>query len=285
MYRSARFLPIIEANLDVLAGMPDVELLVSDRHGLDDALGRLQARYGADPRFRFFAATDGIDWVAHYNWLLKQGRGTYFAWMPHDDDFPTGYYAGLADHLDANPDTLLAFGPIVAINMSGEKVEWSPISRFAPANNPSQSWKAKYVFDMLLTDPWVPIRGVFRREPIVRADHAIRPSFCNQGADIAWVFGVGLLGPIRFVAVPACAKRIYPESTFRTTMPFSIRSMAGLHGVLVRNTIRYAPSLTQLIGWLCRLALLYPVMVIPGRIKNRLAVRSRFRRVRRHLIG
>ena len=41
--------------------------------------------------------------------MLERGRGRYFAWMPHDDTFPAGWYEGLCAHLDAWPDTLLAF--------------------------------------------------------------------------------------------------------------------------------------------------------------------------------
>ncbi len=285
MYRSGRFLPIIAANLRVLAAMSDVEVLISDRHGLDDCLDRLRGLHGADPRFQFFAATDGIDWVAHYNWLLAQGRGTYFAWMPHDDTFPPGYYSGLVDYLDVDTEALLAFGPIVRVD--GQERE---VPRGARVDNPSLwnssgRWTARHTRRMLWSLPWEPMRGVFRREPIVRAALTIRSTMCNQSADRGWIFGVALRGPVRFVDVPACVKRYYAGSTHRATMPRTYQSFSSVYPALARYVIGHSPSRTAAVIGLACVAWKYArTMLVPG-VRRKMALRKRFRRLQRLLAG
>ena len=75
LYRSARFVDNIVSNIAALTYDP-VEILISDRHGFDDAIDQLEARYRRDPRVRILRARDGIDWAAHYNELLKAATGT-----------------------------------------------------------------------------------------------------------------------------------------------------------------------------------------------------------------
>jgi len=277
LYRSARFLENIEANLDALATMSDVEILVSDRHGLDDTLDRIRARHGTDPRFQFHAATDGIDWVAHFNWLIRQGRGKYFGWMPHDDIFPPGYHAGLVGHLDSHPDTLLAFGPMIAIDEENRKLPWLSGSAHPPPWHTPGRWSFRHAFRVLEFQPWVPVRGVFRRQKILRAGLTIRPCYRNQSADAAWMFGVGLHGPIRFVPTPACVKRYYPESTYRRTMPFSFRSMSGYYAALAWYVIHYSRSVMDAVVGLNWLALAYVFRIAAPPVTQTIAVRTRLR--------
>ena len=59
------------ANIDAIE-RDDVEILVSDRTGLDDALEVLAARYESDRRVTTLCAVDGADWVRHCNSLLRR---------------------------------------------------------------------------------------------------------------------------------------------------------------------------------------------------------------------
>jgi hypothetical protein len=273
LYRSARFLHTIEENLAILSTMPDVEVLISDRHMFDDALERLHSNYCANPRFQFLCATDKIDWVAHYNWLLSQGRGEYFAWMPHDDTFPMGYYSGLVAHLDKRAKTLLAFGPMILVDDAGQNLEWADYATKPPPWQ-RRLWSVRHAYSVLSFHPWVPFRGVFRREQVVEANLTIQPSLHNQSADIGWVFGVGLRGQIRFVPVAACVKRHYSTSTHRTTMPFSIQSMSSHYARLVGYSLRHSPSRFQAVIGLSQLAWMYFAKIISPRLFNRTMIKS-----------
>ena len=84
LYRSFLFFDIITANLDSIA-YPNLEILISDRHCADDTLERLASRYASYSRFHFFRATDQLNWIEHYNFLLRAAQGKYMLWMPHDD--------------------------------------------------------------------------------------------------------------------------------------------------------------------------------------------------------
>jgi hypothetical protein len=251
--------------------MDDVEVLISDRHGLDDTLERLQRIYGHDARFQFFAARDAIDWVAHYNWLLARGRGTYFAWMPHDDTFPAGFYSGLVEYLDANVATLLAFGPIIGVDEYEKELSWASHLRNPPPWTTHNIWTVRDAHRMLRLLPWEPMRGVFRREPVVRAGLMIRSTLDNQSADRGWLFGVGLRGAIRFVPVPPCVKRYHSASTHRTTMRRNFWSYSSLYPALACYVIRNSPTLLSILVGLGHVGWRYVTNVVLPRLKPRRA--------------
>ena len=71
LYRSHPFLDSLRANCAALAAEDNVEVIISDRHGLDDAIDVLRSEWGHDPRFRFLAADDRLNWIEHMNLLLR----------------------------------------------------------------------------------------------------------------------------------------------------------------------------------------------------------------------
>lgn len=264
LYRSARFLTVIVPNLETVAAMDDVEVLVSDRHLLDDALERLRGRFGGDPRFRFLAAGDALGWPEHCNWLLERGRGRYFAWMPHDDTFPPGWYDGLCAHLDARPETLLAFGPLFGLDEAGEEPPWTKPLHAAPAWSRTECWTQFDAFRMLGFHPWVPFRGVFRRDAVIEAGLALRATPGDAAADTVWLFGAGLLGAIRFVEVPGCTKRLYAGST-GSGFRFTFGVLSGIHAGFARHALRYSKSPGTLLRLLAALGWRYLTKaVFPG---------------------
>ena len=99
---------VISANIDAI-GDPDAEILISDPTRLDGARAALEARHAGDSRVRFLEGTRDPGWRVHYNDVLDRATGRHFVWMPHDDDLPAGYVAGLTAALEEHPDALLAF--------------------------------------------------------------------------------------------------------------------------------------------------------------------------------
>ena len=211
LYKSTRFLSVI---LENIAGFeyPNLEIIISDRHCFDDALAQLQDRFKGDPRFRFIAATDQLSWVENYNELLRSATGTYFCWMPHDDSYPSGYITQLVNYLEAHPDRIMAFGRLDGISHDGKQ----PLPSFC--NQPIPILEGPYhplreaLWMVMFWTIGIPFRGVFRREPIRRANLFIRPTVDNIAPDMYWMFGVALLG--RFGPVPDCycQKRYYVGS-------------------------------------------------------------------------
>jgi GT2 family glycosyltransferase len=210
LYRSAPWVENIAANIANL-DYPSVEIIISDRHCTDTALSQLEQRFANDPRIRFLSSTDQLNWVEHYNLLLRQATGTYFLWMPHDDVYSAGYLPSLVDALDADPAAVLAYGrmDVKAPDESnlraqqlrlphGASAKWSPRHAgrlFAPGNNAG-----------------IAFRGLFRRDVVVRSGLYIRPTSGCVLADVYWLLALALLGPFKHVPTCSCTKRYHSSS-------------------------------------------------------------------------
>jgi glycosyltransferase involved in cell wall biosynthesis len=210
LYRSSRVLDIIVANIEAIE-YPNVEILVSDRHLFDGALEALEARYGADARFRFLEGRDELDWVGNFNLLLRSARGRYFVWMAHDDTFSPNYVGDLVAALEARPDAVLAFGEVEQVSLDG----FLPTFPFVPPPvSPDEPWTlASSLRVLTLWQLWIPFRGVFRRDVVEATGLYVRPTYRNIRADMYWVFGLSLKGRLCFVPSCRCTKRFYESST------------------------------------------------------------------------
>ncbi len=218
LYRSKEFLPIIIGNIDVIAD-PNVEILVSDRHGDDDALDILRDRYAHDPRVRLLTGRDRLHWVEHYNLLLREARGAYFMWMPHDDSFPAHYIPSLVAALEEDPAAVLAFGAVDAVDLRGAPI---PGWTFHPPPFARARWAG--VGDSIRLLFWgsaIPFRGVFRRECATRRGLYLRRH--APAADGDWTFALSLVGALRYVPECRCVKRYYPQSI--SAAPYRIRDV------------------------------------------------------------
>jgi len=130
---------------------PDVEMLVSDRHGLDDTLARLRRHFAGDPRFVFLEARDEIDWVAHCNLLLQRARGRYFRWMPHDDLFPRCDLAAMVEVLEARPEVVLVYAPTRAEDLEGRHLPERDVLLPVPAD--AGPWGLEVCHQLLVVGP------------------------------------------------------------------------------------------------------------------------------------
>lgn len=209
LYRSQRFLEVIAENIRRM-DYPNLEILIGDRHLADDTVEQIRARFPDDSRLRFITARDEIGWVAHYNLLLREGRGEYFLWMPHDDSYPEGYVPALVARLEAKPDALLAFGYCDTQRPDGSPYQIWP----APPFSPNGAWTPRTALRMFFG--WnigVAMRGAFRRQRIIEADLWLPHTTGDAYADVLWLFGVALVGRFEFVPATRCLKRFYPGST------------------------------------------------------------------------
>lgn len=213
LYRSGRFLEVIEENLLNLYALEcPVEILVSDRHLHDNTLDVLEERHGQRSELRFLRARDGIGWVEHFNLLLREARGTYFMWMPHDDSYPTDYVPKLLNALERDPSAILAFGQIQALGRRGYRRH--DIVYPAPPLDENESWSTRTALRLATQwNPGIAFRGLFRREPLIRHGLFIRPTRRSVDADRYWVAATGFLGRWRYVPECRCRKRFYSGST------------------------------------------------------------------------
>lgn len=219
LYRSGRFVENIAGNIDRLR-YPNVEILISDRHLLDDALDVLARRYAADTRVRIVRQPDGADWVTHYNDLLRTAVGAYFCWMPHDDVFADGYIEALAERLTANRDAVIAFGA-----MDSEDCGRGPaVTRFTPPPiahrdrwSPMETVHLHLHWELMCL-----MRGLMRRDHVIRAGLLLPRTHQLVFADVCWVFAVALSGCVLFVPAARCVKR-YVAASASADWRFGVR--------------------------------------------------------------
>jgi len=207
LYRSRSFVDRIARNIESL-DYPSVEILISDRHMDDNAIELLGTRFAGDPRIRLLRANDRVGWVEHYNLLLRAATGSYVLWIPHDDEYSPGYIAALVECLERFPDTVLAFGGVEVEDETGAVI-WTEEARPSlPVDGPWGPGAALGM--MMLGGRWLPhFHGVFRRAPVVEAELFVRPTADNVEADVYWVFGMGLLGRMRFVSGCSYRKHLH----------------------------------------------------------------------------
>jgi len=232
LYRSRRFLDTIIENLDAFE-YENLEVIVSDRHLLDDTLETLRRRYASDRRFRFLAASDALNWVEHYNLLLRKARGKYALWFPHDDSYPSNYISELVTALEQHPDAVLAFGRVERASLDG----FLPTRPFSPP--PVQGgggWSLGASLRMLtLWQMWCAFRGMVRREVVEQSDLYIRQTRGNVRADIYWTFALSMRGRLLFVPSCVCTKRFHQTSTgaqWRFSVPEGVNACRVLRSYL-----------------------------------------------------
>ncbi|MDA8019694.1 MAG: glycosyltransferase family 2 protein [Thermoanaerobaculia bacterium] len=211
LYRSARFVDNVSANIESLSG--DVEILVSDRHQDDDAVDRLERRHASDPRVHFLRHRDGVGWVDHINALLLRARGKYWRFMPHDDFASGAALEALVRCLDEYQDSVLAYGPTTAVDLEGTHLA----ERENPEPHPvgdDEPWTLGLALDSLWRGHFDgAFKGLIRRDVVVERRLWIRNTLGDIFAERAWLMALACLGRFRFVPDAPFVKRFHPEST------------------------------------------------------------------------
>jgi hypothetical protein len=241
LHESRRFIEVVAANIEAIE-RDDVEILLSDRTGLDDALEHLAARFAGDPRVTTLHDLDGADWVEHCNSLLRRARGASFCWMPHDDDFPPGWLDTLAGRLSERPDAVIAFGRVAAIEPDGTPM---PLAVKHPRAEPADRLSSVSAAVDLLVNGGVAFRGLFRRAPVVEHGCFIPRTRDGVHADRAWVFAVAMLGPMVFVPEAVCRKRYYDASTHASWSTSGRAHRVSLASTLAWSALTGAGSLRE----------------------------------------
>jgi glycosyltransferase involved in cell wall biosynthesis len=241
LYRSRRFLDCVTRNIEGIDD-PAAEIIVSDRHQLDDALERLEARFPGDRRIRWVAARDELGWVEHYNWLLSAASADAFAWMPHDDEHAPGYVAALVAALEAEPAAILAHGWIELVGPDGRALAEQPPAGLPLA--PGEPWSVRAALRRLVlcNACLVPFHGVFRRDRLLAAGLSLRAPRGGVWADTYWVFAAELLGHPVYEPRAVCTKRIHDEAISVRWGNVSLREALSGYRVLAGYIGDHAPS-------------------------------------------
>jgi len=253
LYRSGPLVETVAANIDRLT-YPNLEIVISDRHGDDDAIDRLASRFRDDPRVRVLCRHDRVTWVSHYNDLLSDARGTYFCWMPHDDEFRAGYVDTLAAALDARPDAILAFGvmraerddldvpvgPFTAPPIHARRPLEIENAERGPEVPADGGWSLATAFRFLYGwDLFRVVRGLVRREEVMRRGLFVPATRGTVRADVCWAFSLAVAAPFAFVPDAICTKH-YRRGSASAGWHYGVREAVDECRVLTRALVRSA---------------------------------------------
>lgn len=207
LHRSAAWTEVVSGNVERLAGVARV--VVSDATGRDDTLEVLRARR---PGHVEFVGPRSLrpGWTAHCDDLVERVGTDYVMWLPHDDEIGADWVRDAEFALDANPDAVLACGPIRPIGEPGPALDVDP-----GLTERQTAERAGRVLDLVRAEDWgafgLLFRGVFRRTQATPLDAGDEDAW----ADVLWGIRMALRGPI--AAIPAqYGKRWYAESTHAT---------------------------------------------------------------------
>lgn len=206
LHRSAEWLGVVEGNLARLA--PHHRVIVSDAMGLDDTLDELSMRWSTHPSVELVGPRAiETGWVPHYNDLLERCRTPWFMWLAHDDEIDADYIDRCRAAARSVPGAVGAFGRIEPIEVPGFESEWSPMCEPGVVVGGLDGALAAI-------DGWnlgVAFRSVFR----VAAPPIARTTGDDEWADLVWIFGRLLSGPLVHVDEAVYRKRFGPGGTHR----------------------------------------------------------------------
>ena len=206
LYNSRPFFDNLVRQLEQLSD-PRYEIIISDRHCYDNTIDLLQNKFKNDPRFTFLKASDHLNWVSHYNFLLRNATGKYFCWVPHDDDFSRDYYSVLINKMEKNDTAAVAFATLL-VNGSDWEIDYSVFKKTCryPLNS------RQYIKLLNSGILGIMFRGVFKRNLIVDQKLWIRQKGLKGFQDMFWTFGVILHGGLIYTEQTSSTKNYFNDS-------------------------------------------------------------------------
>jgi glycosyltransferase involved in cell wall biosynthesis len=176
----------------------DFELIISDNNSNDATEAICKEYLEKDSRIRYIKQPVNIGAINNFNAVLKLARGTYYAWICHDDYLDAAYLKTLVRYMDGHPDVVLCVGDFYLVkddavfdkrfqNLIRENSEWTTARRWF------------FTHDNVLFKVFY---GVYRLNILRDNNIYLQPGFNGiiYGAEISVVPKVALQG--RIVGLP-----------------------------------------------------------------------------------
>jgi len=190
---------------------PDVEFVLSDQHGLDDALDVIRHRVDGRARLRSFSSQTRGGWIDNYNLLLREAQGDYLRILSQDDILPAGSLDHASAALDRDPATVLVVGPTDLIDETGEVI-WRDPPAPASAARPI-GWATAVDALLVFAGSHNVSLGVFRRAIVSAAGLSIPHTEGDSGLSVrALLFAVALRGRVCYEPGYVSRRCVHPSS-------------------------------------------------------------------------
>ncbi len=210
LYKSKKFLQTIINNIAAI-NYPNTEIIISDRHGLDNTIDLLKKRYANDPRMIFILENDQINWLEHTNLLFRLAKGKYIRWISHDDIIPDFNLPTMVDYLESHPDVVLCHGARIVTDLYGRL---NPNIQYLDGNFPitnDDKWDFELTLNLYFLGYCTDFTGLFRKDILDQYGLYLRPTKRLIDAERLWYFGMSLVGKFYFFPTPII-KRLWPHS-------------------------------------------------------------------------
>jgi glycosyltransferase involved in cell wall biosynthesis len=149
----------------------DFELIISD-NASSDATEAICRKYAErDPRIRYVRNAENLGAAKNYNRAFQLARGAYFKWNGHDDPLAPTFLERCVEVLDRDPEIVLAFARIRAIDAGGEEHELGALTARTFAPRPqlgSAQAHVRFYHTVVADHPQGAIFGLIRRNVLAR---------------------------------------------------------------------------------------------------------------------
>lgn len=205
-YNSAAF---ISRALDSLAAQtwPNLEILIGEDCSTDNTFEIVSAFAAARSNVRVLRRGTNLGWLQNANDLMANAAGELMFFAFHDDAIEPTYVEKLVIALRDNPGAVLAYTDMQLFQPDGQE-ETKVFDALSGCRTPLARG---LVMGGLVTDWWLPNRGLFRSWAFERAG-GIKPNAEGEfSADWTWLLHLSLFGD--FVRVPETLCRKYFQKT------------------------------------------------------------------------
>ena len=175
---------------------PEVEFVLSDQHGLDDAIDAIRQRIGDRARVRYFSSRTRGGWIDNFNHVLREALGDYVRILSQDDVLPEPSVRHATALLDRDPATVMVVGPADLIDEAGSVI-WRDTPLSASPTRPI----GRAAIDALrvFAGAHHATLGLFRRSVVTSAGLSLPHTAGESGLSVrAMVFALALRGRVRY---------------------------------------------------------------------------------------
>jgi glycosyltransferase involved in cell wall biosynthesis len=145
----------------------DFELILLDNASTDGTQSICRDLAAGDPRVVYLREPVNTGGIRNHNKTVELARGEYFKWAAHDDNYAPTFVERCVQHLDAAPNTVLAFSRAAFIDENGAPLHeyHHPLDLARP--DPGERFLA-YVFanHVMVEDYGLMRTGVLRSTPL-----------------------------------------------------------------------------------------------------------------------
>jgi Glycosyl transferase family 2 len=195
----------------------DFELIISDNASTDGTEAICRRYAASDQRIRYVRNAENLGAAKNYNRVFQLARGEYFKWNGHDDPLAPTFLERCVEALDRDPELVLCFARIRAIDARGDEHEVGPLTARTFAAKPqlgSAQAHVRFYHTVVADHPQGAIFGLIRQG--VLAQTALIGSY--RSSDLTLLGELALRGRFHQIPEPLQDRRFHAQQGRATSI-------------------------------------------------------------------